>query len=178
TAATRLPTTAELRIKRNGALYKTKALLAAAGGSYRFGKVYKALWKASQSGTYEYRFVFTDASGTASGNPSLWTPGPTIDGAAGASLTGLAALPTAAGAQVTFRLAGAANVTATITNVAGRPIRTLVEDRALEAGPQTLLWDRKAGNGLPVPAGLYLIRVTAREPEGGQSSGLATLALR
>jgi len=172
------PTTAELRIKRNGALYKTKALLAAAGGSYRFGKVYKALWKASQSGTYEYRFVFTDASGTASGNPSLWTPGPTIDGAAGASLTGLAALPTAAGAQVTFRLAGAANVTATVTNVAGRPIRTLVEDRALEAGPQTLLWDRKAGNGLPVPAGLYLIRVTAREPEGGQSSGLATLALR
>jgi hypothetical protein len=43
---------------------------------------------------------------------------------------------------------------------------------------QTLLWDRKAESGLAVPAGLYLIRVTARDAAGGQSTALATVALR
>ena len=69
-------------------------------------------------------------------------------------------------------------MTATVVNVAGRPVRTLAADKPLEAGLQTLLWDRRAGNGLSVPAGLYLVRVTARAEDGGQSTGLATVALR
>jgi hypothetical protein len=36
----------------------------------------------------------------------------------------------------------------------------------------------RADTGLTVPAGLYLIRVTATSEEGGQSSALATVALR
>jgi flagellar basal-body rod modification protein FlgD len=90
----------------------------------------------------------------------------------------LAAVPTSAGAQITFNLAAAADVTATITNVAGRPVRVLAQDRPLQAGLQTLLWDRRADSGLAAPAGIYLIRVVARSPEGGQSSALASLSVR
>jgi hypothetical protein len=69
-------------------------------------------------------------------------------------------------------------VTATVVNVAGRPIGTIVADKPLDAGLQSLLWDRIAGSGLPVPPGLYLIRVTARDAEGGQTTALAPVALR
>jgi flagellar basal-body rod modification protein FlgD len=79
---------------------------------------------------------------------------------------------------VTFSLSAAANVTATIVNVAGRPVATIAAGKPLEAGLQTLLWDRKAGTGLTAPAGLYLIRLTARDADGGQSTALATVSLR
>jgi hypothetical protein len=69
-------------------------------------------------------------------------------------------------------------VSATVLNIAGRPVRTIAADRPLGAGLQTLLWDRRADTGLPVPAGLYLIRVMARDEEGGQRTALASVALR
>jgi len=90
----------------------------------------------------------------------------------------VAALATANGAQVTFSLSAGANVTATVVNVAGRPVATIAADKPLEAGLQTLVWDRRANSGLPVPAGLYLVRLSARAPRGGQSTALATVALR
>jgi hypothetical protein len=93
------------------------------------------------------------------------------------ALTGASAVPSAAGAQITFGLSGAAEVTATVLNVAGRPIKTLVADKPLPAGQQTLLWDRRGGNGLPVPSGLYVVQLTARDASGGQATTLARLQL-
>jgi hypothetical protein len=172
------PSHARLLIRRNGTLFRQKTLSAAPWGDLRLGKVYRASLTLSEPGTYEYRFYLADASGPAIGPPSNWTAGPTITGSGSTMVTSLAAAPTRAGAQVTFSLAGAANVTATVVNVVGRPICTLVADKPFDAGLQTLLWDRRAETGLPVPAGLYLIRVTARSEEGGQSTALATVALR
>jgi serine protease len=173
------PTVKELRLKRNGATWGTRVLSAASGGSYREGKIYNVSVTLSEVGSYEYRFVLNDGSGEATGAPASFKSGPTVgDGGASAGLTALAAVPTSAGAQITFNLAAAADVTATITNVAGRPVRVLAQDRPLQAGLQTLLWDRRADSGLAAPAGIYLIRVVARSPEGGQSSALASLSVR
>ncbi|MBM3474120.1 MAG: hypothetical protein FJX75_12695 [Armatimonadetes bacterium] len=172
------PATSQLLIRRDGRIFRRKPMSAAAAGDLRLGKVYRISCTLTDPGTYEYRFNFVDASGTALGPPANWTAGPTITGTAGVAITGLAAVPTPAGAQLTFILSGAANVTATIVNVAGRPIKTIVADKPLEAGLQTLLWDRRADSGLAVPAGLYLIRVTARTGDGGQVEALAAVNLR
>jgi hypothetical protein len=173
------PAVAKLVVRRNGRIFRQKTMSAAPAGDLRLGKVYRTSVTFTKTGAYEYRFSFADASGNALGPPNNWTDGPTITGgSSGAALTSLAAVPTGGGAQLTFSLSSAANVTATVLNVAGRPIRTIVADRPLDAGLQTLLWDRRAGTGLAVPAGLYLIRVTVRDAEGGQTTALATVALR
>jgi flagellar hook assembly protein FlgD len=77
-----------------------------------------------------------------------------------------------------FALSGSADVSVTVLNVAGRPVRTIAADKPLEAGLQTLVWDCKADGGLRVPAGLYLVRLTARAADGAQSTALATVSLR
>ena len=172
-----VPTQAQVEIRRNGALWRTLDMNPWASGSDSLGRIYQCRTQINRAGAYEYRFAFADASGAATGDPTDWQSAPTIGGASGAMLASLAALPTAAGAQVSFSLTGAANVTAMVVNVAGRPIRMIAADKPLDAGVQTLVWDRRADGGLPVPAGLYLIRVTARDATGGASTALAALAL-
>jgi C1A family cysteine protease len=169
-------TQTQVEIKRNGAAWRTLGMNAWGGRSDSLGRIYQRAITVGQTGTYEYRFLFADASGAALGDPTNWQSAPTITGVG--MLTSLAALPTKAGAQVTFNLTGAANVTATVVNIAGRPIRTIVADRPLGAGLQTLVWDRKAESGLTVPAGLHIIRVNAKAADGTQSTALATLSLR
>jgi hypothetical protein len=172
------PTTMQLLIRRNGKLYRQKDMRAALVGDERLGRIYRTAVPLNHPGTYEYRFSFADATGPADGDPSNWQSAPGISGTGAAIVTSLAAAPTRVGAQVTFSLASAANVTATVVNVAGRPIRAIVADKPLEAGVQTLVWDRRAESGLAAPAGLYLIRLTARSADGGQSNALATVVLR
>jgi len=172
------PASAQLVIRRNGKIFRQKTMSPAPAGDLRLGKTFRTSVMLTKPGTYQYRFSFADASGQALGPPNNWTDGPTITGTGGAMLTPLAAVPTPTGAQLTFSLTNASAVTATILTVAGRPVRTLAGDKPLDAGLQTLLWDRRADTGLPVPAGLYLIRVTARAPHGAQSTALATVALR
>ena len=62
-------------------------------------------------------------------------------------VSSLAALPTRTGAQVTFSLSSSAHVTATVLNVAGRPIKTIAADKPLAAGAQTLLWNSVPASG-------------------------------
>ncbi len=173
------PVTAVLVVRRNGNALPEKALTAQAGGDLCTGKLYATWLVFSKPGTYEYRFRFENAVGEAVGEPAQWQDGPALgDGAGGALVTALSSVPTAAGAQVTFALTGAAEVTAEVMNAAGRPIRTIAVDRPCDAGVQTLLWDRRAGTGLRVPTGMYLVRVTARTVDGGQSTALASMAVR
>jgi sugar lactone lactonase YvrE len=172
------PTQAQLLVNRNGALFRQKTLVAAPGGDFATGRTFRISVPIPKTGTYQYRFDFADATGAATGAPALWQDGPTIGTSTALTVAGLAALPTAAGTQVTFALSDAAEVTVSVLNVAGRPVRTLASGRPLEAGLQTLVWDRRADSGLAVPAGLYLIRVTARSADGAQGSALATVSLR
>jgi hypothetical protein len=92
-----------------------------------------------------------------------------------AQISSLAAVPAPGGADMLFSLSGGARIEARILNIAGRPVRTLCRDRAFKAGPNTLAWDGRAESGLRVPAGSYLVEITARTPEGTQSRDVAPL---
>ena len=172
------PTLHQVIVRRNGKLYAQVDMTEAYGGNPQLGALYYAYVKMRAPGTYQYRFRFRDETNFANGAPCTWQAGPAITTTTTAMLPSVTALATDTGAQVTLSLSAAANVTATVVNVAARPIATIVADKPLEAGLQTLVWDRKADSGLAVPRGLYLIRVTARDADGGQSTALAAVSLR
>jgi flagellar hook assembly protein FlgD len=81
------------------------------------------------------------------------------------------------GAQLVVTLGSKANVTATIRNMAGRPI-TVLQPGLLSAGTHTLLWNGKSASGVKVPSGTYLIEVTASAADGGNTNALAALRLQ
>ncbi|MHB8994737.1 MAG: Ig-like domain-containing protein [Armatimonadota bacterium] len=84
------------------------------------------------------------------------------------------AASTSAGASITVNLASAATVSASIRNVAGVEIAT-VAPRALDSGVSTLLWNGKSKSGTNVPAGRYMVTVTAAKADGTQANALTTL---
>ena len=96
----------------------------------------------------------------------------------GYSVTSLVAAPTASGVKLAFTLSSAAEVTATLRNLAGRPVRALCRSRPAKTGTNVLLWDARSDTGLPAPAGVYLAEVTARCPSGAQTTGLVRVVLR
>jgi hypothetical protein len=166
-------------VRREGKIrYKRTMKPEGMAADFREGVVFRFLLPVTEAGSYEYRFRFRNSAKAALGDPTAWQPGPEVaGGGAAVAVSGLSALPTAAGAQLTFTLSSAAGVTATVLNVAGRPVKTIVADRSLEAGVHTLLWDRRADNGLAAPAGLYIVRLTARTQDGAQTSAVATVRL-
>ncbi|MEN6643956.1 MAG: caspase family protein [Armatimonadia bacterium] len=76
--------------------------------------------------------------------------------------------------QITVNLTSAANVSAVITNLAGRTIAVL-PNQDLEAGLSTLLWNGKNSHGSKVPAGQYLVRLQATDEDGNSASCIAPL---
>ncbi len=93
------------------------------------------------------------------------------------ALSSLSAQPTTIGAQVVFALSTSGSVSAEVMNIAGRPIRTLVTDRAMPAGVNELWWDGRSEAGLKVPNGTYLVRLTARDASGAQCTAVTTLQI-
>jgi subtilisin family serine protease len=88
-------------------------------------------------------------------------------GAGGLQITALAAAPARDGSiAVSYELSTAASVTAEVRNIVGRPIRSLVVDRSTAKGTQTLTWDTRNEAGVRVPAGTYLLQLTAKTPDG------------
>ena len=95
----------------------------------------------------------------------------------GASLvTATAAAIDSGVTQITVNLTSAATVQVSVLNLAGREVAVLPE-RELSEGLSTLLWSGKSTSGTKAPAGSYLVRVTARSDDGGQSQALAGLSL-
>jgi hypothetical protein len=172
------PTVRRVRLRKDEVNYTTKDLAPWGAGDNRTGQNYGAALALTQPGVYQYSFEFADGDGAATGAPTGWKDGPTLDDGSAGMLGALAAVPTRDGAQISFTLSGPASVTATIVNLAGRPIRTLVSDRPTEAGLQSILWDGRAETGLTVPSGVYLVRVTAHGTGGGTSTALASVAVR
>ncbi len=93
-------------------------------------------------------------------------------------VTGAAALPTESGAEIAFSLSSPAEVSVTVLNAAGRPVATIVQDRAAQAGLQRVLWNGRSASGTRVPGGRYLVRVVAYAADGGQSSAMTTVPVR
>ena len=96
-----------------------------------------------------------------------------------AQVTSLAAVPTTGrGVQIVFTLAASSQVEAEVFNIAGRPIKTIVRDRQCPKGTNSLVWNCSSDRGLPVPAGTYLIRLTARTADGQQGSRLCPVTVQ
>ncbi len=93
------------------------------------------------------------------------------------TISSATACPTAQGAEITFSLSAPAMVSATIRNLAGRPVRVLCARKQCEAGVNTLLWNAESNSGLPVPSGVYLVEIQAAAPDGIQAQGLAQVRL-
>lgn len=74
-----------------------------------------------------------------------------------ASLSG-APNPFRSSADVWFRLAAPASVTLTVHDLSGRRVRGLLRGTA-QAGDTRVTWDGRDDSGLPVPAGLYFVRL-------------------
>jgi hypothetical protein len=93
---------------------------------------------------------------------------PTGEAGSAVAITGATAAPTGnAGAHITFGLSAPACVTATVLNIAGRPVRTLCRAKACEAGPNTILWSGQTDTGLALPNGTYLVALQAGSADGG-----------
>ncbi len=90
------------------------------------------------------------------------------------TVTSLSAAVQPGGAALTFALSTDASVDAEVLNISGRCVADLAYEKVLPAGMHTLRWDMHNDHGAPVPNGLYLIRVRARQPNGQQVQALTT----
>ena len=172
------PTARQVEIRRNGNTIDTRDMNPK-GGNFTTGKTYQVKVRLKRPNSqYEYRFVFADSSGAATGPPTGWTSGfDTTAGAGPLVVTGLSTTPTNVGAQITFGLASASSVDARVLNLAGRPVKTICHGTALDAGANTLLWNARDNQGLAVPSGAYLVEVVARDDDGGEARAVTPLRL-
>jgi hypothetical protein len=82
------------------------------------------------------------------------------------------------GAAFSFTLSSAAACTVTVTNIAGRPVRIVEKGKARPAGNNTLLWDGRSSSGTRVPAGMYLLQVSANGPAGENVRAMGTFRVQ
>jgi hypothetical protein len=165
-------------LRRDGKYGRTLTMLPKGdGGDAARGTPYVCRRKLA-AGEYQYRFTAEDKDGEAIGKPTTFQGGLTVtSGAASLALTGLAAAPTDTGAQITFVLAGDAQIEARVLNLAGRPVGTICRARDCAAGTSTLVWSGRSDAGLSAPNGTYLVEVSAKTPDGTQTRALAQVRL-
>jgi hypothetical protein len=80
--------------------------------------------------------------------------------------------------RIGFTLTREARVQAEITTLTGRPVRSLAARQDLGRGLSELHWDGRDAQGVPLPNGLYLVRITATDEEGNAVSAVRTVAVR
>lgn len=90
--------------------------------------------------------------------------------AAGLVVSGAAARGVGQGLAITYNVSADCQTTVTITNIAGRVIRTLGSGQVATKGANSLGWDLRSTAGTPVPNGRYLVRVEAVGEDGQQVS--------
>ena len=78
--------------------------------------------------------------------------------------------------QIVFTLSAPAGVEVRVLNLAGRVVRRLSEGAA-PVGVNSLSWDGRSDRGAPVPAGRYLVSLTARGEDGAQAQTVLTATL-
>ncbi len=83
-------------------------------------------------------------------------------------ITSLAQTGAGRAAAVAYSLSAPAIVTCTVRNIAGRPVRRLVQGAALGAGSHEVVWGLQDSGGRFVPNGSYLFEIRA-DGEDGQS---------
>ncbi|MGQ9733197.1 MAG: FlgD immunoglobulin-like domain containing protein, partial [Candidatus Zipacnadales bacterium] len=94
------------------------------------------------------------------------------------AVTGATASLVAEGVSISYTLSRDAQVTAQVRNLAGRVIAQPIIAKPMSAGTNLTLWDARDQAGLAVPAGKYLITITARSEDGQETSALTVVNVR
>jgi arylsulfatase A len=168
----------KLTLWRDGTVYRTCQMKPSPQTNDPVAGMVYFIARLLPAGDYEYQFQAADQHGKAVGPASVRMGGLTVASGA-AAVTGLAAAPTrGGGAQVTFSLSTAAEVSVVVTNLAGRPVATVTGGARLAQGLQTVVWNGMSAHGLPVPNGTYIIRVATHAPDGAVSRAVTTCSIR
>ncbi|MHB8997484.1 MAG: FlgD immunoglobulin-like domain containing protein [Armatimonadota bacterium] len=93
-------------------------------------------------------------------------------------LTSVTAQAKTGSMAMTYNLSASAEVTARVLNIAGRPVRVLQAGNLQAAGTNMMLWNYSDQTGKKVPAGTYLLKLTARGDDGREVQALQTLAVQ
>ncbi len=80
-------------------------------------------------------------------------------------------------AVVQYHLAAPASVCVEVRNIAGRPVRRIPVSGVEESGSHELAWNLLSDNGSAVPAGTYLVVLTARAADGQQVQAMQRLVV-
>lgn len=92
--------------------------------------------------------------------------------AQGLTVSALAARPAGDGVSLVYTLSRDAAVRARVLNIAGRPVRVILNDQVAPAGANTVVWNLASQQGAKVPSGLYLFEVEARSEDGQSVRGI------
>jgi len=76
-------------------------------------------------------------------------------------------------ATITFEVPRAGPVAVKIHDLRGRVVRTLLQGEVVPPGPRSVAWDGRDGRGRPLPAGMYVCRVTG--PWGSRERKLTVI---
>jgi len=98
--------------------------------------------------------------------------------AAGLVIANTAAANSAQGMVVTYSVSKDCRVTAQVTNIAGRVVRTVCDGTLVQEGVNALNWDLKSTRGTRVPNGRYIIRVTAAGEDGQKVQAVTSATLQ
>jgi hypothetical protein len=77
--------------------------------------------------------------------------------------------PQGRGAVLVYTLSAPAEVDITVRNMAGRCVRHVASGRLSDVGTSRVVWNGLSDNAVPVPPGRYLVHLSAKSPETGQS---------
>jgi hypothetical protein len=81
------------------------------------------------------------------------------------------------GIAVEFSLTNAAQTEIVVQTLTGRVVRVL-DNSFRQAGNHRILWDRTISGGQPVPTGVYLVKVIARDEKGRVAQSVVSTRLR
>ncbi|MDW8103853.1 MAG: FlgD immunoglobulin-like domain containing protein [Armatimonadota bacterium] len=79
--------------------------------------------------------------------------------------------------QISYALSAEASVAVQITDATGKPVRALQAGQAAGRGVNSVTWDGRNGTGIAVPAGAYLVRITATTEDGQTASVVQPIVL-
>jgi flagellar hook assembly protein FlgD len=99
----------------------------------------------------------------------------TKSGAGRLMIANLVAAPSRGAASISFALTRGADVEVQVQSLNGRMIRRLTTRARSDAGINTVTWDLKDNGGRRVPRGMYIVQVTARDPDGEYTRAVVPL---
>jgi len=94
------------------------------------------------------------------------------------AVTSLDAARAGGSVVITYTLSKPAAVSVRVLNIAGRAVATVACDEIRSAGTCNALWNMRNATGSLVPAGTYLIQLSARAEDGQQISTLRAMRLQ